>query len=155
MLALKGNQDTLCRQVKRLFDTTEWLNYRDFGTMGHATQGKGHGRREARRCVALPANALAQADAWTGMQSVVMVESMRHAGDSCTSEKRFYISSLAPDSALRVAGWNPQGGVGLADLADNPKRLFLWAVLPLLIYRIRVGPSSQSERDRQRLLHRR
>jgi predicted transposase YbfD/YdcC len=100
VLALKGNQDTLSRQVKRLFDTTEWLNYSDFGTMGHATQGKGHGRREARRCVALSAQDLAQADAWPGMQSVVMVESMRHVGDSCTSEKRFYISSLAPDSAL-------------------------------------------------------
>ena len=28
VLALKGNQDTLLRQVKHFFDTTEWLNYR-------------------------------------------------------------------------------------------------------------------------------
>jgi predicted transposase YbfD/YdcC len=26
VLALKANQDTLCSQVKRLFDVTEWLN---------------------------------------------------------------------------------------------------------------------------------
>ena len=100
VLALKGNQDTLLRQVKHFFDTTEWLNYRDFGAMGQATQAKGHGRRETRRCVALPAKDIGRTDAWTGLQSVVMVESMRDLGGSCTSEKRFYISSLAPDSAL-------------------------------------------------------
>lgn len=49
--------------------------------------------------MALPAPQLDSVDAWIGLQSVVMVESMRHVGDSCTSEKRFYISSLAPDSA--------------------------------------------------------
>lgn len=32
------------------------------------------------------------------MKSVAMVESMRKIGDTVTSEKRYYISSLAPDS---------------------------------------------------------
>lgn len=98
VLALKANQDTLCSQVKRLFDVTEWLNYKDFATAGHATQEKGHGRMEARRCVALASTQLNNTEAWAGMQSVVMVESMRCTGDQCASEKRFYISSLAPDS---------------------------------------------------------
>jgi predicted transposase YbfD/YdcC len=39
VLALKANQDTLCSQVKRLFDVTEGLNYKDFATAGHATRG--------------------------------------------------------------------------------------------------------------------
>jgi hypothetical protein len=33
------------------------------------------------------------------MQTMVMVELMRQTGDGVASEKRFYISSLAPDAA--------------------------------------------------------
>lgn len=98
VLALKANHDTLYSQVKRLFDVTEWLNYKDFATMGHATDEKGHGRLETRRYVALSGVQLNQTDAWTGMRSVVMVESMRCSGEQCASEKRFYISSLESDS---------------------------------------------------------
>jgi predicted transposase YbfD/YdcC len=39
-----------------------------------------------------------QIDAWTGMKSVTLVESLRQTDTECTSEKRYYISSLAPDS---------------------------------------------------------
>ena len=98
VLALKANHDRLHNQVKRLFDVTEWLNYKDFAGKGHATQDKGHGRREARRCVALASTALDMSDTWAGLQSVVMVESMRSTGGPSLSEKRFYLSSLAPDS---------------------------------------------------------
>jgi predicted transposase YbfD/YdcC len=98
VLALKANHDTLYSQVKRLFEVTEWKNYKDFPTMGHATQDKGHGRTEARRYLALASTQLNNIEAWAGMKSVVMVESMRRIENQYTSEKRFYISSLAPDS---------------------------------------------------------
>jgi len=98
VFGLKGNQGTLCEQVKELFNVAEWLNYQDFSTWGHSTNEKGHGRTERRRCVALACAQLENIDAWAGMKSVVMVESMRNTGDTHTSEKRFYISSIAPDS---------------------------------------------------------
>jgi predicted transposase YbfD/YdcC len=98
VLGLKGNQGTLCKQVKELFDVTEWRNYKDFPTWGHRTDGKGHGRTEARRCIALACPDWENLVAWVGMKSVAMVESMRQTGDTVTSEKRYYISSLDPDS---------------------------------------------------------
>ena len=37
-------------------------------------------------------------DAWSGLQSVSMVESMRQTNDSVTAEKRYFVSSLPPDA---------------------------------------------------------
>lgn len=78
---------------------TEWEHYRDFADWGHTTQDSGHGRKEARRCIALACPQDEPFAAWAGMQTMVMVELMRQTGDGVASEKRFYISSLAPDAA--------------------------------------------------------
>lgn len=98
VLGLKGNQGTLHRQVKRCFDVTEWKNYQDFASWGHATQESGHGRREQRRCIALACPKEAPFDAWKGLRTMAMVESMRQTESGVSSEKRFFISSLASDS---------------------------------------------------------
>lgn len=98
VLALKANQGTLYQQVKRCFDVTEWENYRDFSRWGHATDENGHGRSETRRYVALTCPAWDSRDAWAGLHSVVMVEALRILDGQHTVEKRFYISSAAPDS---------------------------------------------------------
>ena len=98
VFGLKGNQDTLHAAVQRLFDVTEWQNYADFADWGHASEDVKHGRREQRRCVALPCPAGVPFDAWKEMKSVVMVESVRQADGKLTTEKRYFVSSLAPDS---------------------------------------------------------
>lgn len=85
-------------RVKEFFNVTEWLNYRDFANWGHSAEEKGHGRAETRRCVALACDDWEKIDAWAGMKSVVMIESLRQSGGEFSSEKRYYISSLAPDS---------------------------------------------------------
>jgi predicted transposase YbfD/YdcC len=36
---------------------------------------------------------------WAGLQSVVMVESMRQTEQNITVEQRYFVSSLAPNSA--------------------------------------------------------
>ncbi|HEX7643150.1 MAG TPA: ISAs1 family transposase [Burkholderiaceae bacterium] len=102
VFGLKGNQDTLHAAVQQLFDVAEWQNYVDFSDWGHVTEDAGHGRRERRRCIALPCPAGAPFDAWAEMKSVVMVESARRTGDKTTVEKRYYVSSLPPD-AKRLA----------------------------------------------------
>jgi predicted transposase YbfD/YdcC len=103
VFGLKGNQGTLHKQVKRLFDLTQWEYYADFADWGHATQGAGHGRIEARRCVALACPSGGAFAAWAGMQSVIMVEAMRQTTENVTADKRYFVSSLPPDSK-RLAG---------------------------------------------------
>jgi predicted transposase YbfD/YdcC len=98
VFGLKGNQGTLHEQVKQFFNLTEWRNWRDFDDWGHATQETGHGRSEERRCIALPCPRGGACKAWAGMKSVVMVEALRETAHDMSVEKRYYVSSLAPDS---------------------------------------------------------
>ena len=98
VFGLKGNQGTLHSRVREFFNVTEWLNYQDFASWGHSAEEQGHGRAETRRCVALACDDWENIDAWAGMKSVVMIESLRQSGPEFSSEKRYYISSLAPDS---------------------------------------------------------
>jgi predicted transposase YbfD/YdcC len=99
VLGLKGNQGTLHEQVIACFEVAAWQHYEDFAEWGHAAEEKGHGRKEWRRCVALACPQGAPFDAWAGMQSMAMVESVRQTDDGISSEKRYYISSLPADSA--------------------------------------------------------
>jgi hypothetical protein len=63
--------------VHRLFDVAQWQNYAEFADRGHSTEEAGHGRIERRRCVALACPVGEPFNARAGIQSVVMVESMR------------------------------------------------------------------------------
>jgi predicted transposase YbfD/YdcC len=98
VLGLKGNQGTLSQRVKDFFDQTQWRNYEDFANWGARTQESGHDRIDTRRCVALPCDGWEGIDAWAGLQSVIMIESIRQTENDVSSEKRYYISSLEPDS---------------------------------------------------------
>jgi predicted transposase YbfD/YdcC len=98
VFGLKGNQGTLHEAAKALFARTEWRHYAEFDQWGHVTQEAGHGRVERRRCIALPCPADAPFDAWPGLRSIVMVESMRQTDAGVSSEKRYFVSSLNTDS---------------------------------------------------------
>lgn len=102
VFGLKGNQGTLHAQVKRLFEVTAWEHYAEFDNWGSVTKNAGHGRVERRRCVALACPARAPFDAWAGLRSVIMVESLRQTNGKVTTEKRYFISSLPP-KAKRLA----------------------------------------------------
>lgn len=98
VMGLKGNQGTLHRQVMICFDVTEWRHYQDFASWGHTTDERGHGRQETRRCIALACPQGEPFDAWAGMQTMAMVESMRQTEEGVSTERRYYVSSLPPDS---------------------------------------------------------
>jgi predicted transposase YbfD/YdcC len=98
VLALKGNQGNLHEQVGEFFKIAEQNGYKNLDAKPQITCEKGHGRIETRRVVALSTKWLEGVQAWSGLTSMIMVESMREIGDKCTTECRFYISSLAPDS---------------------------------------------------------
>jgi predicted transposase YbfD/YdcC len=42
-------------------------------------------------------------EAWKGLRTVVMVESTRTIGDKTTREQRYYLSSLPPKDARKLA----------------------------------------------------
>mgnify|MGYP001159238613 FL=1 len=59
----------------------------------------GHGREEWRRCWAFDAgDRLYKGDQWRELQSFALVERTRRIGDRTSVERRYYISSLAPDA---------------------------------------------------------
>lgn len=98
MLALKGNHGKLHEQVIEFFDIAEQYEYKALDAQPDETCEKGHGRIESRRVVAPSSEHLERVEAWRGLKSMIMVESIREIGEKRTSERRFYISSLAPDS---------------------------------------------------------
>ena len=98
VLALKGNHGKLHEQVGAFFEIAAQHKYQALDAKPDETCEKDHGRIESRRVIALSSVHLEQVGAWAGLKSMIMVESIREIGDKCTSERRFYISSLEPDS---------------------------------------------------------
>jgi predicted transposase YbfD/YdcC len=104
VLTLKDNQPTLRERVRLAFaEARAGRTTTPAELQTRRTVDKGHGRIEQRRCWALGGSAyLAYLDptgAWTGLQSVALIESERRTGDQVTREDRYYLSSLPPDAA--------------------------------------------------------
>jgi predicted transposase YbfD/YdcC len=101
VLALKGNQGTTHAEVKTFLDdailnTPECLSYSE-------ETDNGHGRIETRRC--WQTNQLvwfADREDWEKLTTIGVVESVREIKGQTTTERRYYLSSLAPD-AKRLA----------------------------------------------------
>lgn len=102
VLALKGNQGTLHRDVQDLFAYAQENNFQDMAHDFHETTEKGHGRIEIRShwTISEPEFVayLNPDGAWAGFQSIGMVESERRIGEDTTHETRYYISSLSGDA---------------------------------------------------------
>jgi len=100
VLAVKANHKTLHRKVRVEMDD---MIRRDFKTTWHdyyEETDAGHGRIETRRVwVTDQLDWLKEADDWSGLKSVVVVESQREViGHSQSTERRYYITSRAPDA---------------------------------------------------------
>ncbi len=96
-IALKGNQGNLLKEV------TAYLGGMiDDGLVpGHVSEEKGHGRTERRRCWTLGDDLgqwVTNYDEWDGLRSVVAVELERGQGEEKAVERRYFITSLAPDA---------------------------------------------------------
>jgi predicted transposase YbfD/YdcC len=104
VLALKGNQGNLCEDVQQLF---AWCQQQEFTNIEHdyfETVDAGHGRIETRRYWCLgQVNELIDADRWTQLNSVAMVEAIRQIDGQKSREVRYYISSLAPNAQQLAA----------------------------------------------------
>jgi predicted transposase YbfD/YdcC len=99
MLAVKDNQPTLASTIAAIFD--EALRDPEFVASHHQTKNKGHGRTEVRRCwtMNIDAECGAPFDQWTGLNSIVRVETQRTLAGKTSVEHRHYITSRFDFSA--------------------------------------------------------
>ena len=104
VLALKNNHPTVLEEVAGYFEDalarqtgpSQFQQPMD----GHETLDKGHGRIEQRRYYHTTDIAwFADKHLWPGLQSIGMVESVRHINGQSTLQRRYYLSSLEMDAS--------------------------------------------------------
>jgi predicted transposase YbfD/YdcC len=95
ILALKGNQGTLCEDVAIFIDEQKALKYKDTTISTHETVDADHGRIETRHyTVVHDVEWLQERHQWPSLNAIVVVESQREINGKITNEMRFYITSL-------------------------------------------------------------
>jgi predicted transposase YbfD/YdcC len=96
IIALKGNQGTLRKDVGVFAAEQKANGFKDATVSRHETVDGDHGRIETRTYTAIhDVEWLRERHDWPGLQGVVMVESQRESDGRITKETRFYITSLA------------------------------------------------------------
>lgn len=103
VLALKGNQGTLHKDVELFFEDAQQCNFKDVPHNSFETTDGDHGRVEVRRYVTVSdLGWLEDRAKWKNLNLIGMVQSERHIGEKITRETRYFISSL-PNDAKRFA----------------------------------------------------
>jgi len=99
VLALKGNQPTLEQAVAHFLVTGPQADEHRTKCDYYEHSERGHGRVET-RCYWITdhMDAVLDAAAWPGLQSIGMVEAARTLAGETTVEQRFYLTSLKPDA---------------------------------------------------------
>ena len=100
VLALKDNQGTLREDVEVFVEEQKANGFQHATISRDQTVDGDHGRIETRTTTVIhDADWLRDRHDWPALKSVVMVESIREAGDKTEPETRFYITSLAMTAA--------------------------------------------------------
>jgi predicted transposase YbfD/YdcC len=98
VLALKGNQENLCKDVEKLFEDAVENDFANLKHEMYRTEDKDHGRTETRLyyVIDVPKEWRECCAEWRDLKTLGMVFCERQVGDATpTVERRFYISSLA------------------------------------------------------------
>jgi len=103
VLALKKNHPTLYAQVEAQFKSIQQSNI-EFQEISYEQQiEKAHHRLEKRRIWAIPLShfvTLYQSEQWIGLQTIIVVERVRHLWNKMIHEVNFYLSSLPADAKV-------------------------------------------------------
>jgi len=115
VLALKGNQESLHQAVIDYIDEQSINGFEDIETRQHLTEETGHGRKEVRCYIQMPApKNLPGFEWWKGLKTVAVVVSQCVRDGKEAIEKRYYISSLelgVKNFARAVRGhWGVENG---------------------------------------------
>lgn len=108
VLALKDNQPNLKAEVEGIFEAEctaqkeeQKLKKQSSSEAAEVfeTSESGHGRKETRRVYSLEAPEwLRDKEQWSRLSSLIMVETRRELNDQTSTERRYYLSSLARDA---------------------------------------------------------
>ena len=116
MLALKGNQGQLHKEIELFFQDAQKDGFRDVDHGFHQTMDGDHGRIETRSYwITSDIDWLQDKGQWMGLTSVVMAFREREVNGDVASETSYYISSLDSDPkkiAQAVRGhWGIENGL--------------------------------------------
>jgi len=112
VIALKGNQGTLHKDVELFFETAKKTKFKGIEHSFHKTIDGDHGRIEERKYWTVSDIAwLDPEKQWKGLTSIGMVEATRTIGATSTTETRYYISSLLSDAKLFGAAVRNHWGI--------------------------------------------
>jgi predicted transposase YbfD/YdcC len=96
ILALKGNQGSLREDVEVFIAEQQTVDFKDATISRAQTVDSDHGRIETRNITVVhDIGWLKERHPWPGLNSIVMVESVRELREKTERETRFYITSLA------------------------------------------------------------
>jgi predicted transposase YbfD/YdcC len=106
VLALKGNQDGLFREVQELFADAEAEQFKAVLHDHCKHTHKDHGRLEIRHCwtIADPdyLTCLKRLAEWPNLRTLIKVQCERRTGTETTVETRYFIGSIPNDAKLAV-----------------------------------------------------
>jgi predicted transposase YbfD/YdcC len=108
VLALKDNQPNLKAEVEGIFEAECAAQKEEQKSKKQSspkaaevfeTRESGHGREETRRVQSLEAPEwLRNKEQWSRLNSLILVEATRKVNDQASTERRYYLSSLAPNA---------------------------------------------------------
>jgi predicted transposase YbfD/YdcC len=115
VLAVKGNQGSLHENIKYLFEVDRKEGFKRSPFAHAQTVNKGHGRIETRNCWTTDdPEYLEYVDPgrkWDGLQSIVVIESIRRINGNETKTLRYFISSLKTKPAEMLSHVRAHWGV--------------------------------------------
>lgn len=98
VIGLKGNQQSLHDEVSNYFEQAQAIEFDGVPISYCQSLDKGHGRIEERNVyVTSDIDWLPMKEEWSGLKSIVMIESKRASKEKSSCEVRYYITSLKPD----------------------------------------------------------
>lgn len=104
VMAVKQNHEELYHTLDLLFRAATELDAVDPDY--HQTFSKGHGRVEHRECWITDdadyLNYIAEKADWPGLQSLIMIKTVRQTSEERTVKRRYFISTLPPDAELAL-----------------------------------------------------
>lgn len=101
VLALKGNQGNLHKEVADFFDKVKQPEFKHYIFQQHTAVNKDHGRIETRECTTITnLDWLLEIQAWEGIKSIVKIKATIIRDGRQTIEERYYITSLDGNAEL-------------------------------------------------------
>ena len=114
ILALKGNQKKLHKQVEDWFKEAKNNNFTGIEYSYHSQIEAGHHRIEKRQIYSVPISllpALHNQNKWQGLKTVIMVVSERQLWNETTNDVKFYRSSLISNAQVLSQGIRSHWGI--------------------------------------------